>query len=100
MLAIWGDSECSKLPNTYSMRLFSGSFEDSTMGDDFFRNRLDQMIDFRHPLAVLANRMPWQEFEASLPQRWARQVKAGKKIEGLDLFGPVSVVAGGGNNSP
>jgi IS5 family transposase len=28
---------------------------------DFFRNRLDQMIDLRHPLAVLANRMPWQE---------------------------------------
>ena len=25
------------------------------MTDDFFRNRLDQMIDLRHPLAVLAN---------------------------------------------
>ena len=44
------------------------------MVDDFFRNRLDQMIDLRHPLAVLANRMPWQEIEASLAQRWARQV--------------------------
>ena len=54
------------------------------------------MIDLRHPLAVLANRMPWQEIEASLAQRWARQVKAGKKIEDLDLFGPVSAVAGGG----
>ena len=63
------------------------------MIDDFFRNRLDQMIDLRHPLAVLANRMPWQEIEASLAQRWARQVKAGKKIEDLDLFGPVSAVA-------
>ena len=31
------------------------------MTADFFRNRLDQMIDLRHPLAVLANRMPWQE---------------------------------------
>jgi len=61
------------------------------MTDDFFRNRLDQMIDLRHPLAVLANRMPWQEIEAALAQRWARQVKAGKKIEDLDLFGPVSV---------
>jgi hypothetical protein len=81
------------------MRLFSGSFEDSTMVDDFFRNRLDQMIDLRHPLAVLANRMPWQEIEASLAQRWARQAKAGKKIEGLDLFGPVSVVAGGGTSN-
>jgi hypothetical protein len=26
---------------------------------DFVRNRLDQMIDLRHPLAVLSNRMPW-----------------------------------------
>jgi hypothetical protein len=24
---------------------------------DFFRNRLDQMIDLHHPLAVLANRI-------------------------------------------
>ncbi|PUE11171.1 hypothetical protein B9Z51_02315 [Limnohabitans sp. T6-5] len=63
------------------------------MTDDFFRNRLDQMIDLRHPLAVLANRMPWQEIEASLAQCWPRQVKAGKKIEDLDLFGLVSVVA-------
>jgi hypothetical protein len=54
------------------------------------------MIDLHHPLAVLANRMPWQEIEAFLVQRWARQVKAGKKIEDLDLFGPVSAVAGGG----
>lgn len=26
--------------------------------DDFFRARLDQMIDLHHPLAVLAGRMP------------------------------------------
>ena len=56
------------------------------------------MLDLRHPLAVLANRMPWQEIEASLAQRWARQPKAGKKIEGLDSFGPVSDVAGGGTS--
>ncbi len=66
------------------------------MTDDFFRNRLDQMIDLRHPLAVLASRMPWQEIEASLAQRWVRQVKAGKKIDDLDLVGPVSSVTGGG----
>ena len=47
------------------------------MTADFFRNRLDQMIDLRHPLAVLANRMPWQELEASLAHRFARQVRAG-----------------------
>jgi IS5 family transposase len=26
--------------------------------EDFFRARLDSMIDMRHPLAVLATRMP------------------------------------------
>ena len=49
---------------------FSGSLGAyMSMTDDFFRNRLDQMIDLRHPLAVLANRMPWQEIEASLAHR-------------------------------
>lgn len=66
------------------------------MTADFFRNRLDQMIDLRHPLTVLANRMPWQELEASLAHRFARQVRAGKRIEDMDLFGPsVSVVGSG-----
>ncbi len=26
--------------------------------DDFFRARLDQMIDLHHPLVVLSNRLP------------------------------------------
>ena len=46
------------------------------MTDDFFRNRFDQRIYLSQSLAVLANRMPWQEIEAYLAQRWARQVKA------------------------
>ena len=29
------------------------------MTDNFFRSRIDQMIDFPHPLAVLASRLPW-----------------------------------------
>lgn len=40
---------------------------------DFFRARLDAMIDLRHPLAVLANRMPWAEIESGTPhslRRW------------------------------
>jgi IS5 family transposase len=61
---------------------------------DFFRNRLDQMIDLRHPLAVLANRMPWQEIEASWAHLFARQVRAGKKIEDLDLLGATELMAG------
>ncbi len=34
---------------------------------DFFRARLDAMIDLRHPLAVLASRMPWVEIECKPP---------------------------------
>ena len=67
-----------------------------SMTEDFFRNRLDQLIDLRHPLAVLANRMPWQEIEAPLAHRFARQVRSGKKIEGMDMFGPTQALAGSG----
>ena len=35
------------------------------VAEDFFRARLDSMIDMRHPLAVLATRMPWADIEAS-----------------------------------
>jgi transposase, IS5 family len=33
--------------------------------DDFFRARLDSMIDMRHPLAVLATRVTRVEIEAA-----------------------------------
>ena len=34
--------------------------------EDFFRSRIDHMIDLRHPLAVLAGRIPWTTLESSL----------------------------------
>ena len=39
--------------------------------DDFFRARLEQMIDLRHPLAVLATRLPWSAIEAALAPKLA-----------------------------
>ena len=36
------------------------------MTDDFFRSRLDGMIDPRHPLAVLGDKLPWSKLEASI----------------------------------
>jgi hypothetical protein len=45
--------------------------------DDFFRSRIDHMIDLRHPLAVLASRMPWQEIEARVAQVFSRKGRAG-----------------------
>jgi IS5 family transposase len=64
--------------------------------DDFFRARLDQMIDLRHPLAVLAARMPWADIEASLAPVLAHRDRKGRVVEGADMFGPTVAVAGAG----
>lgn len=49
--------------------------------EDFFRLRLDHMIDLRHALAVLASRMPWQEIEASVAHLFSRKVKAARRYQ-------------------
>ena len=54
---------------------------------DFFRARLDVMIDLRHPLAVLATRLPWSQIEAELAPIWRRNVREGMLPGGEDLFG-------------
>ena len=64
--------------------------------DDFFRARLDQMIDLRHPLAVLATRMPWSQIEAALAPSFARQNRAGQMKSGHDLFGTTQAISGTG----
>lgn len=63
---------------------------------DFFRARLDQMIDPRHPLAVLATRMPWAQLEAAVAPCFARRDRHGRALEGLDLFGPNRQLVGAG----
>ena len=64
--------------------------------DDFFRARLDGMVDLRHPLAVLASRMPWSEIEAALAPAFAHKDRKGRAVEGADMFGPTLSVAGAG----
>lgn len=63
---------------------------------DFFRARLDQMIDLKHPLAVLATRLPWSELETSLAPCFAREKRAGELCEVEDLFGTHTVLVGAG----
>ena len=63
---------------------------------DFFRSRLDAMIDLRHPLAVLATRMPWVQIEAALAPFFARRARDERSVAGEDLFGSTLDVAGGG----
>jgi transposase, IS5 family len=64
--------------------------------DDFFRARLDSMIDMRHPLAVLATRMPWTDIESALAPAFEHKDRKGNVIEGADLFGPTCELVGAG----
>lgn len=62
----------------------------------FFRARLDQMIDLRHPLAVLANRMPRAQIEAALSPAFARNNRSGQVAADSDLVGTSLQIAGAG----
>jgi len=54
------------------------------------------MIDLKHPLAVLGNRLPWNKIEASLAPLFAHKDREGQVIEEDSLFGPTMAVAGAG----
>jgi IS5 family transposase len=66
------------------------------MTDDFFRTRLDQMIDLKHPLAVLGQHLPWRQIEAALAESFQRKETQGKQVADADLFGESIALAGGG----
>ena len=59
--------------------------------EDFFRARLDHMIDLRHPMSVLASRMPWQQLEANVSHLLSRKSRSGQPMPDLDLFGEAPV---------
>ena len=72
---------------------------------DFFRGRLDSMIDLQHPLAVLGTRLAWAQIEAELAPIWQRRSRDGVLQQSLmaDLFdltgggeGAGGLVIGGG----
>ena len=64
--------------------------------DDFFRARLDQMIDLKHPLAVLSTRLPWAAVEAAVAPKLAHPAKPAKRVVGQDLAGDFDGECGGG----
>ncbi len=55
--------------------------------DDFFRSRIDPMIDLRHLLAVLARCRLKQEIEAQVAQVFSRKGCASMAMSDLDPFG-------------
>ena len=66
---------------------------------DFFRSRIDTMIDLRSPLAVLATRMPWAQIEAALAPKFEHEDRAGVQVEGQDLLGPTMSLVGAGRSN-
>ena len=52
--------------------------------DDFFRSRIDHMIDLHNLLAVLSLRMPRQEIEARVAQVFSRKGRGGLAMPDLD----------------
>lgn len=62
---------------------------------DFFRARLDGMIDLHHPLAILRNRLPWSEIETVLSAYFVRKDRTGRLLPSDDLFGSSLQIAGG-----
>ena len=77
-----------------NLRDFDPSLSMAT--DDFFRSRLDQMIDLRHPLAVLAGKMPWDQIEQALAPVFERKDRQGRQLFSEGLFGPNLKLAGDG----
>ena len=63
---------------------------------DMFRPRLDSMIDLKHPLAVLACRLPWDQIESTLAPFFERRNRSGRIIQGDDLFGTTAQLVGAG----
>ncbi len=63
--------------------------------DDFFRARLDAMIDLKHPLAVLSTRLPWAAIEAVVAPKLGRQTLPAKRLRGEDLLDAYDVEFGG-----
>ncbi len=63
---------------------------------DFFRARLDGMVDPRHPLVVLSKRLPWATIEQALAPHFARKARPGQKLPTRDLLGEHVVEFGSG----
>ena len=66
---------------------------------DLFRQSIDSMIDLRHPLAVLATRMPWAQIEAALAPKFAHQDRAGVLALRVDMLGPTLALSGVGRSN-
>jgi IS5 family transposase len=66
---------------------------------DFFRARLDGMVDPRHPLVVLTGRLPWAQIEQVLSPRFERKARTPDTAIARDMLGEHELEFGGGIGS-
>lgn len=66
------------------------------MTENFFRARLEQMIDLKHPLVVLVNRMPLGQIGATLAPSFMHKDREGEVIGVCDRCGTTLWFAGVG----
>jgi len=63
---------------------------------DFFGSRLDEMIDLKPSLAVLATRLPWAAINLAVAPKLAHQARPATPVAGVDLAGAFAGEFGGG----
>ncbi|MDO8768590.1 MAG: IS5 family transposase [Burkholderiaceae bacterium] len=66
---------------------------------DFFRSRIDAMINLNDPLAVLATRLPWGKIEAAVAAKFEHQNRAGQVLKDQDMFGTTETLVGAGRSN-
>lgn len=66
---------------------------------DFFRARLDGMVDPRHPLVVLTGRLPWAQIEQVLAPCFERKARTPGTATARDMLGEHELEFGGGVGS-
>ena len=66
---------------------------------DFFRARLDGMVDPRHPLVVLTGRLPWAQIEQVLAPHFERKARTPGTAIARDMLGEHELEFGGGVGS-
>lgn len=66
---------------------------------DFFRSRIDAMLNLSDPLAVLSTRLPWSQIEAAIAAKFEHKNRAGQVLKKEDMFGTSQVLVGGGRSN-
>ena len=66
---------------------------------DFFRSRIDAMVNLNDPLAVLATRLPWNQIETAVAAKFEHQNRAGEIFKAQDMFGTTETLIGAGRSN-